>query len=58
MMSKTDRSKEKIEELKQLLNDLINSKGDLLDSDILEISRLLDEHLVEYHKLLEEKKNN
>jgi hypothetical protein len=58
MMSKTDRSKEKIEELKQLLNDLINSKGDLLDSDILEISRLLDEHLVEYHKLLSEKKNN
>jgi hypothetical protein len=58
MMSKTDRNKEKIEELKQLLNDLISSKGDLLDSDILEISRLLDEHLVEYHKLLEEKKNN
>lgn len=55
MMKKADEQKSKIEELKALLNDLISRKGDLLDSDIQEISRLLDRHLVEYHKLLKEK---
>lgn len=55
MMTKANKQREKIEELKKLLDDLISQKGDLLDSDILEISRLLDEHLVEYHKLMKGK---
>lgn len=55
-MNNMNEQKKKIEELKEILNELINIKGDLLDNEVIEISKLLDEHLVEYHKLLEDKK--
>ena len=42
----------KIEELRKEMDDIISTKGDLLDSEIIDISRLLDEHLVEYYRVL------
>jgi stage 0 sporulation regulatory protein len=47
----------KIEELRKNMDELIGSKGDLLDSEIIELSRLLDESLVEYYKLLKKKRD-
>lgn len=55
-MKKVMEQKEKIEELRIILNDLIKKKGNLQDAEIIRISGLLDEHLVEYHRLLNEKK--
>lgn len=55
-MKEVIEQKEKIEELRMILNDLIKKKGNLLDSEIIKISGLLDEHLVEYHRLLKRKK--
>lgn len=40
-----------IEKLRKKMDDMIESKEDLLDREILEISRLLDKHLVKYYKL-------
>lgn len=52
MMKQLMEQKEKIEELRAILNDLIKKKGNLQDSEIIRISGLLDEHLVEYYRLL------
>jgi len=46
---------EKIEELREEMNNTINKNSNLQDSNIIEISRLLDEHLVEYYKSLKDK---
>ncbi|MHB1392523.1 MAG: Spo0E family sporulation regulatory protein-aspartic acid phosphatase [Clostridia bacterium] len=56
MMKEIIEQKKKIEELRRILNDLINKKGNLLDSEIIKVSQLLDEHLVEYYRLLKGKK--
>ena len=45
----------KIEELRKKMNDMINESDDLLDSKIIELSRLLDEQLTEYHRLMKKK---
>ncbi len=55
-MKEVIKQEKKIEELRMLLNNLIKKKGDLLDSEIIKISMLLDEHLVEYDRLLKRKK--
>ena len=45
----------KIEELRKEMNDTISTKGDLLDPEIIKISKILDGHLNEYHRLLKDK---
>jgi len=42
----------KIDELRKKINDMINASDDLLDSNIIDLSRLLDEQLTEYYRLL------
>lgn len=54
-MKKVIEQKKKIEELRTILNDLIKRKGNLLDSEVIKASGLLDEHLVEYHSLMKAK---
>jgi hypothetical protein len=45
----------KIDELRKKMNDMIAASDNLLDIKIIALSRLLDEQLVEYHRLLEKK---
>jgi len=45
----------RIEELRKNMNDMISASDDLLDSKIIELSRLLDEQLTEYNRLLKKK---
>ncbi|HQL35121.1 MAG TPA: aspartyl-phosphate phosphatase Spo0E family protein [Bacillota bacterium] len=54
-MEKIEEVLMKIDELRKKMNDMIAANDDLLDSKIIELSRLLDEQLVEYHRLLKEK---
>ena len=44
----------RIEELREEIYKTIDKSSDLQDSHIIEISRLLDKHLVEYYKLLKD----
>ncbi|HYE10646.1 MAG TPA: aspartyl-phosphate phosphatase Spo0E family protein [Patescibacteria group bacterium] len=57
-MKEVIEQKDKIEELRIILNDLIRKKDNLLDSEIIRVSGLLDEHLVEYYRLLKVKKES
>lgn len=55
-MKKLVKQKKKIEDLQTVLNDLIKSKGNLQDSEIIRINESLDKHIVEYQKLLKTEK--
>jgi iron-sulfur cluster repair protein YtfE (RIC family) len=56
-MRKVDEVLKKIEELRKEMNDMIASKDNLLDSEVIEISELLDQKLVEYQRLLKDKES-
>lgn len=45
----------KIEELREKMNNSISLNNNLQDNEIIEISKLLDEQLVVYHRLLKER---
>lgn len=55
-MKKIDGLLRKIEELREEMNCIIDRKDTLLDSEIINISKCLDEQLVEYYRILKNKK--
>ncbi|HYE82774.1 MAG TPA: aspartyl-phosphate phosphatase Spo0E family protein [Clostridia bacterium] len=42
----------KIEELREKMNNIISTNDNLQDTEIIRISKQLDEHLVGYHRML------
>lgn len=52
-MNEIDILLKKIEELRKEMEKAINARDELLDNEIIELSKSLDEYLVKYHKLLE-----
>ena len=51
-MKEFDDLLKRIEELREEMYKTIDKSSDLKNGHMIEISRKLDEHLVEYHKLL------
>ncbi len=56
-MKKIDELLKKIEELRSEMNNIIDIRDNLQDNEILHISRRLDGYLVEYQRLLRNKKH-
>ncbi|MEA4845665.1 MAG: aspartyl-phosphate phosphatase Spo0E family protein [Clostridiaceae bacterium] len=54
-MKEIEEVLKKIEELRSEMNELIRTGNEPLDVETIEISKLLDEHLVEFHRLLQNK---
>lgn len=55
-MEEIEKVLKKIEELRNEMEVMISTRCNLLDNEIFEISKLLDEQLVVYCKLLKQKK--
>ncbi|EJO5347235.1 aspartyl-phosphate phosphatase Spo0E family protein [Clostridium botulinum] len=51
-MSKEELLLEKIEEARNLMNQLISEKSQLIDEELVRLSQKLDTLLNEYHKFL------
>ncbi|MDF2595373.1 MAG: Spo0E like sporulation regulatory protein [Clostridia bacterium] len=52
-MKNIEKTTQKIGEIRQLLQELIDAKSDLADPEIIVASQRLDEALNAYHNLLE-----
>ncbi len=48
---------QKIDKTRKCMHDLIEEKSDLLDSQVIQASQMLDSVLDEYYKILKRKKN-
>lgn len=54
-MCETKNITEKIEEVRNKMNDLIKEKGDLLDPEVIIASQMLDSVLNEYNYILKKR---
>ncbi|HHY05189.1 MAG TPA: aspartyl-phosphate phosphatase Spo0E family protein [Thermoanaerobacterales bacterium] len=54
-MCETKNITEKIEEVRNKMNDLIKEKGDLLDPEVIIASQMLDAVLNEYNYILKKR---
>jgi len=57
-MNQLDELQARISELRKCIHRLIDEKGNLLDSEVLEASRMLDNALNEYEAILNKKRNS
>ncbi len=51
-IDKLEKLEKMIEELREYLNELINEKGNLLDSEVLSASKILDSILNKYNEVI------
>ncbi|WPC40496.1 aspartyl-phosphate phosphatase Spo0E family protein [Clostridium sp. JS66] len=53
-MDRVEQLLKKVEETRTYMNDLIREKSDLLDSEVIIASQMLDSILDEYYKILQQ----
>ncbi|AKA69711.1 MULTISPECIES: aspartyl-phosphate phosphatase Spo0E family protein [Clostridium] len=53
-MDRVEQLLKKIEETRSYMNDLIRERSDLLDSEVIIASQMLDSILDEYYKILQQ----
>lgn len=54
IMDRVEQLLKKIEETRSYMNDLIRERSDLLDSEVIIASQMLDSILDEYYKILQQ----